>query len=42
MDTYGELDFDSILIFAQNFDELSNLAQYFRIMMLIKKSTVHG
>jgi len=26
MDTYGELDFDSLLIFTQNFKELSNLS----------------
>ena len=26
MDTYGDLDFDSLLIFTQNFEELSNLS----------------
>ena len=26
MDTYGELDFDALIIFAQNYDELSKLS----------------
>ena len=26
MDTYGELDFEALLIFTQSFDELSNLS----------------
>ena len=26
MDTYGELDFEALLIFTQSFEELSNLS----------------